>query len=229
MNQWKETWAELARPENVPVGIASGLGVLALIAAMTAVIPEPELPAEPAPVSEPGLTEEQIRALIEERLGERPVPTVQTETRVIQEQVKVAEVQLGTVQRVIDGDSLIVVLDGMGEEEIRLQGIDAPEHDQPWGDEATGWLRRSIDGRRVIVTHVGERDRHGRLLADIGVPDVENLWDVGVTVTRQGLAWHYKASDDNRSLAEAQMLAQQNNDGLWASSNPIPPWEWRGR
>jgi micrococcal nuclease len=229
MNQWKETWAELARPENIPVGVAGGLGILALIAAMTAVIPEPELPPETALVSESGLTEEEVRALIEQRLGERPVPTGQSETRVIQERVKVAEVQLGTVQRVIDGDSLIVVLDGMGEEQVRVQGIDAPEHDQPWGDEAADLLRERIQGRRVSVTHIGERDRHGRLLADIAVPDVENLWDVGVTVTRQGLAWHYEAYDDSRSLAEAQMLARQNRDGLWSDPKPIPPWEGRRR
>lgn len=167
--------------------------------------------------------------LVERIRRNQTAPSVKTETRVIQERVKVAEVQLGTVQRVIDGDSLIEVLDGMGEEEVRVQGTDAPEHDQPWGEESTYWLRQSIDGRRVIVTHIGERDRHGRLLADIAVPNAENLWDVGVTATRQGLAWHYEAYDDSRSLAEAQMLARQNRDGLWSDSNAIPPWEWRTR
>jgi endonuclease YncB( thermonuclease family) len=138
-------------------------------------------------------------------------------------------VQLGTVRRVIDGDSLIVVLDGLGEEEIRLQGIDAPERDQPWGDEAADLLRERIQGRRVIVTHVGERDRHGRLLADIAVPDVENLWDVGITLLRQGLAWQYGENDEDSWHAEVQVLAEKNRDGLWSDPKPIPPWEWRRR
>ena len=41
--------------------------------------------------------------------------------------------------RVTDGDT-IVVSDILGEERIRFCGIDAPEHDQPTGDQATALL-----------------------------------------------------------------------------------------
>ena len=44
-------------------------------------------------------------------------------------------VLIGTVTHVFDGDSMVVQLDS-GPVTVRLDSIDTPEHDQPWGRQA---------------------------------------------------------------------------------------------
>ena len=235
MNAWKETWVEIARPENLPVGIAGGLGVLALIAAMTAVTPEPEPgpPPEAGPVSEPTLTVEQIRALIDARLPEQAVAAAAPAERVIEKQVTVpvSELLMGTVKRVIDGDSLVVRYDNGVEEEIRIAGIDAPEYDQPWGPEAAQAVLDIVGGQRVVVGTSG-RDEYGRTLAAINFrcgEDKPGLCGLAVGMLRRGHAWHYKQYDDTQQYAEVEATALIEGIGLWGLPNPVPPWEWRER
>jgi endonuclease YncB( thermonuclease family) len=67
------------------------------------------------------------------------------------------------VERVVDGDTVIL---GDGSR-IRLIGIDAPEADQPCGQQATDALRRLVEHRVVTVSDpdsVQDRDKYGRLL-----------------------------------------------------------------
>lgn len=67
------------------------------------------------------------------------------------------------VERVVDGDT-VVLGDGS---RVRLIGIDAPESDEPCGEQATESLRRMVEHRVVTVGNpesVQDRDRYGRLL-----------------------------------------------------------------
>lgn len=75
------------------------------------------------------------------------------------------------VVRVVDGDTIIVRLDGR-EERVRYIGIDTPETVKPgtpvqcFGKAASAENKRLVAGRTVeLVTDVEERDRYGRLLA----------------------------------------------------------------
>lgn len=83
----------------------------------------------------------------------------------------------GPVVRVIDGDTIVVQLDGTSEH-VRYIGIDTPEMD----DERPAVRRRAVaakeanarlvDGRRVRLELDAERrDRYGRLLAYVWVGD----------------------------------------------------------
>lgn len=65
------------------------------------------------------------------------------------------------VLRVLDGDSLLVDLNG-SEAEVRLLGINAPERDECFADEAASLLRE-LSGERVRLIGT-ETDRFGRLL-----------------------------------------------------------------
>ncbi|HDK44724.1 MAG TPA: hypothetical protein ENG94_00430, partial [Actinobacteria bacterium] len=58
--------------------------------------------------------------------------------------------QGATVLRVIDGDTLIVRQQGE-EITVRLIGVNAPEHDECYGSQATQALRHMVDGRTVIL------------------------------------------------------------------------------
>jgi micrococcal nuclease len=75
------------------------------------------------------------------------------------------------VVRVVDGDTISVVLDGR-EERVRYIGIDTPESVKPgtpvqcFAERASAANARLVAGRRVrLVADVEQRDRYGRLLA----------------------------------------------------------------
>ena len=63
------------------------------------------------------------------------------------------EVLRGNVINVVDGDTLDVQV-GPGKYRIRLAEIDAPERNQPWGDEAKQVLTSKVLKQevRVVVT-----------------------------------------------------------------------------
>jgi endonuclease YncB( thermonuclease family) len=77
------------------------------------------------------------------------------------------------VERVIDGDTFVLV----GGERIRIIGVDTPEVGEPFADSATAFLAGLIVARPVYLEFdVGERDRHGRLLAYVYVEDPTGAW-----------------------------------------------------
>ncbi|MBF0462780.1 MAG: thermonuclease family protein [Magnetococcales bacterium] len=130
----------------------------------------------------------------------------------------------GRVVRVVDGDTLRVERNGE-EVKIRLQGVDAPEHDQPWGREATVFVRNQVLRQQVTVQGK-ERDRYGRLVAYVILPNGTNLSHL---LLRQGLAWWYYAYSNDHTLEAMEATARQARIGLWSDPDPEPPWEWRHR
>ena len=82
------------------------------------------------------------------------------------------------VERVIDGDTLVVRYDGESTS-VRLWGIDTPERGEPGADEATEALKKRVaDCRGVIrirfIPSEHKRDHFGRLLALIECADQNN-------------------------------------------------------
>ncbi len=75
------------------------------------------------------------------------------------------ESQAAEVIQVLDGDSLLVRTD-VGQSEVRLVGINAPERDECFGDDAREALRQLLSGRVTIATAPGadDVDQFGRLL-----------------------------------------------------------------
>lgn len=121
--------------------------------------------------------------------------------------------------RVIDGDSLYVAGN-----EVRMQGIDAPEGRQTcvrdgkrWdcGDAAREALRDLI-GRNAVECRVTDRDQHGRLLARCSAAGR----DLNAALVASGMAVAY--GDYTRE--EAQAKAQRR--GIWAGTFQSPR-DWR--
>ncbi|XP_054791088.1 staphylococcal-like nuclease CAN2 [Prosopis cineraria] len=105
---------------------------------------------------------------------------------------------------------------------IRLRGIDAPESKMPYGKEAKNELTRIVQGRSLRVL-VYDEDRYGRVVGDIYC----NGLFVQELMLKKGFAWHYTAYDKREELAIWEKEARAKRVGLWASSNPEKPWEWR--
>ena len=130
---------------------------------------------------------------------------------------------VGTVTRVVDGDTLKVQLES-GPITVRLDSIDTPEHDQPWGPQAAEALSRRVAGRQVGL-EVVTQDHYDRLVAVVYLGDDNvNAW-----LVQQGDAWAYRQylSDDQYCLLEDQ--ARVARRGLWSlpADTWRAPWEWR--
>jgi endonuclease YncB( thermonuclease family) len=134
----------------------------------------------------------------------------------------------GKVIKVADGDTVTVLDQSDQQHRVRLTGIDAPERHQAYGSESTESLIGLVYLKKVIVQSSG-KDRYKRVLGKILL---EGL-DVNLEQVKRGFAWHYKqyekdqTSEDQISYAQAEVLARQQQLGLWVLESPIPPWEYR--
>lgn len=129
----------------------------------------------------------------------------------------------GKVGRVFDGDTLEVKLDS-GPIRVRIESIDAPEHDQPLGDAAKANLEKLVLGRTVSLEPF-EQDRYDRLAAYVYVGDR----NVGLTLVEKGYAWAYHRYLHERSYCDAEFRARAAKRGLWAlpEKDRRLPHEWR--
>ena len=78
--------------------------------------------------------------------------------------VTIPEGELVTVTRVIDGDTIDVLLDGK-QTRVRYVGINTPERDESCYSEATQANRDLVEGKTVtLVTDTSNTDQYDRLL-----------------------------------------------------------------
>ncbi|WP_419581433.1 thermonuclease family protein [Stieleria magnilauensis] len=129
---------------------------------------------------------------------------------------------VGTVSRVMDGDTVKLTQAGGTELTIRLEGIDAPEKAQRFGSESTQWLADATEGEAVRVVASGN-DRYGRTLAHLYVGD---RW-LNRELVASGLAWHYVKYNQDTRLATAQNEARANRLGIWQDARRVAPWDYR--
>jgi len=81
------------------------------------------------------------------------------------------------VSRVIDGDTFAIKINEK-EKRVRLIGVDAPEtkapgrKQEPYGALARDFTRRLLQNKKVrLELDVQDKDRHGRILAYVYLPD----------------------------------------------------------
>ena len=136
---------------------------------------------------------------------------------------------IGKVVSIIDGDTL-TLLDEHQQYRVRLQGIDAPERGQPFGNKASINLSELIFGK-LVVADCPKIDRYGRLVCVIRAGGS----DIGLMQLKAGMAWHYKkyaseqSPEDRETYAAAEQTARGAHRGLWQDPTPLPPWDWRHR
>lgn len=128
------------------------------------------------------------------------------------------------VLRVIDGDTIeLLLIKSFKFVKIRLDGIDCPEKGQPYYEEATAYTSDLCLHKQVrVIKH--DIDKYGRLIADIILPNGENLSE---EIVRAGFAWWYRLYSDDLILKQLENEARIARRGLWFQPNPIPPWEFR--
>lgn len=134
----------------------------------------------------------------------------------------------GRVVGVADGDTITVLDAGKVQHKIRLAGIDAPEKKQPFGQRSKQSLSDLVFDKAVTV-ETNKRDKYKRNVGKVLVDGV----DANLLQVQRGFAWHYKAYEREQPAVDRKVYADAENEaraaklGLWAGSEPEPPWEFR--
>lgn len=134
----------------------------------------------------------------------------------------------GRVVGVADGDTLTLLDGARRQHRIRLDGIDAPERTQPFGQRARQSLAALAHGRDAQA-ECPKADRYGRAVCRVVVDGV----DLGLEQVRRGLAWHYvryaheQRPEVRAEYARAERHARSDGSGLWSTPAPTPPWDYR--
>ena len=131
--------------------------------------------------------------------------------------------QIGGKAKIIDGDTIQI-----GDNRIRLYGIDAPELKQVckingrnWmcGEEAAMALAYEMANHWISCITKG-KDRYARTLAICFKANI----DINREMVKRGLALAYRKYSN--IYIEYEELAKSNKLGIWKSSF-IKPWNWR--
>lgn len=129
----------------------------------------------------------------------------------------------GTVTHVTDGDTLWVRPEGGGKPvKVRMEGLDAPEHCQAWGLQATAALTEKLLHQRIELAGRG-RDDYGRLL---GRPMLGGV-DVGAWMVAQGHAWSHRWQHSAGPYAAEEAAARAARRGLFADAQAMEPRTFR--
>lgn len=135
------------------------------------------------------------------------------------------------VERVVDGDTLIVWRDGQPDtERLRYIGVDTPESVDPnrpvecYGPEASeGNAALVADDVVWLERDVSDTDQYGRLLRYVYVERDGELVFVNLELIRAGLATTVNFPPDTRYsdvLRAAQNEARAADRGLWGACTP---------
>jgi micrococcal nuclease len=171
------------------------------------------------------------------RLNNRPVtpspekagldgPPQKAEPSPAANQPTVLEEHMAKVISVWDGDSIRVQREDKTLENVRLDGIDAPEFGQDQSTKAKSALEKLVKGKKVRIQKTGS-DADGRILAFVFVEGVAP--DVNEQLVRDGWAWHSPRGNADARLADAQRFAKELRLGVWEKDDPVPPWVVRDR
>ena len=134
----------------------------------------------------------------------------------------------GLVVGVSDGDTITVLDQQKNTFKIRLQGIDAPEKKQAFGEKSKQSLHDLVHSKQVRIEYDKE-DKYGRIVGKVTVDDV----DICLQQLVLGMAWHYKKYQNEQSVSdralysETELKSKSLKIGLWTDDTPMPPWEFR--
>ena len=136
----------------------------------------------------------------------------------------------GRVVGVADGDTLTLLDADQRQHIIRLDGIDAPEKAQPFGQASKRNLSALAFDREATAA-CNKVDRYKRNVCRVTVDEA----DLCLEQLRAGLAWVFTkyarelAVQRRTDYIGAEQSARTEQRGLWRDAEPVPPWEWRHR
>lgn len=139
--------------------------------------------------------------------------------------VGTAETWACSADSVYDGDTMRVTCGGQ-RMKLRLYCIDTPEMQQrPWGTESRDYLRQLAPQRSMVQVKGYQKDRYGRLIAEVFDSTGTNL---NLKMVRDGQAAEYDKYCRDPAFRQAEQAAQAEGIGVWSKAGlHQTPWEWR--
>lgn len=132
------------------------------------------------------------------------------------------------VTKVLDGDTIVVNMDGRAET-VRMIGVDTPETHRPntpvqcFGPEATDFTKRLIGQNSVRLQADAletNRDRYDRLLRYVYLPD-NSLVEEKIIDGGYGFSYTQFPFSKSESFDRLESAAKQAAKGLWAACRVI--------
>ena len=147
----------------------------------------------------------------------RPKMVVSSPAPTVLQMRESQERQLAFVQRVIDGDSIEVILDG-DVYQLRYIGVDAPELGMPLFNDAKE-ANESLVLKQIVELErdITETDKYGRLLRYVYLPDGTF---VNAELVGLGMAKAFTYSPDvkhQHKLINSEQYAQNSGSGIWST------------
>ena len=141
-----------------------------------------------------------------------------------QEEKKKSPVMLNTIaSKVLDSD--ILEISKKQYRKISLYGIDAPEEDQPFGQEAREFFTKKVFKKKIKAKIYGKKDDDtNTALVFAGGKNINEL------MIKAGYAWVYQPSCDESFCGDwvrYEEEARNQKKGLWSESGRVAPWIWR--
>lgn len=137
---------------------------------------------------------------------------------------RAADISVGKVTRIIDGDSLVIMAAGR-EFEARLWGIDSPEYDQPGASGSRKALERMVLGKSATY-EIKYMDRYEREIIVLYVQG-RNINEAMVATGNSWVYDYFCRERICRTWQQLQLQARQSGYGLWSQANPTAPWLWK--
>jgi endonuclease YncB( thermonuclease family) len=137
-----------------------------------------------------------------------------------------AETIKGILDSVIGGDTITITSKGKIVE-IRLFGIDTPEKTQAFGQIARNFTGGKASKGEIRVESITKtKDHDGKTMAIVFVNGI----NLNEQIVSQGFGWVSRQHCNESFCADWLKLesnAKASHKGLWADTNPSPPWEYR--
>lgn len=136
----------------------------------------------------------------------------------------------GKVERVVDGDTAIINIDGESFR-VRFIGVNTPESTtriEEYGKEASNFTKKYLTGKEVYLEKdVSETDKYGRLLryiwleepSSLDIEEIENKM-FNAILLKEGYAKVATYPPDVKyadTFVQIQRSARENNLGLWGN------------
>jgi len=147
-------------------------------------------------------------------------PQIQQKLNLTGNSVQNVEKEPAILLRVIDGDTVVVTGDKIGNEtHIRMLGINTPEKKMPFSEEAADFLKQFINQTILLEKDKEDIDKYDRKLRYIYAENGSRFLDQEILELGLANAYYTSGLIYEKQLLNAESQARNLQAGIWTKSN----------